>query len=108
MYMFIKLFNSALGAILLSLSTSICFGEIIHVDKAIETETFQVFHATPTGIIVARECKTCPELRLTTNTNTQAIHNGKSVSITSVPTLANNTITVIYDPQTNIAKKILW
>ena len=90
------------------INSNSCIAEIIHVDKAIEAEKFQMFNSKPTGYVLARECNKCPELRLTTNANTQAIRNGKSVPLGNVPTVATTTITVIYDPKTNVAKKILW
>jgi hypothetical protein len=104
----IKIFKHLLIFLLVGANANVSVAEIIHVDKAIEAEKFLMFHSIPTGYVLARECKTCPELRLTTNAATQAIYNGHPVSIKSVPTAATSTITVIYDPKTNVAKKILW
>ena len=103
-----KLIKLLLFVLLACVNASVCVAEIIHVDKAIEAEKFQMFHTGQSGYIMARECAKCPELRLTTNTNTQAIYNGHAVPLSSVPPVSTTTMTVIYDPQTNVAKKILW
>ena len=87
---------------------NVSIAEIIHVDKAIEAEKFQMYHSSPTGYVLARECAKCPELKLTTTDNTQAIYNGTAVPLSSVPAVSTTTMTVIYDPKSKIAKKILW
>ena len=103
-----KSFKNLLFVLLACVNTNVCVAEIIHVDKAIEAEKFQMFHTNPTGYILARECAKCPELRLTTTANTQAIYNGRTVPLSTVPAVAITTMTVIYDPKTSVAKKILW
>ena len=106
--MCIKLLKHLIFILLACVNINVCVAEIIHVDKAIEAEKFQMFHTNPTGYILARECAKCPELRLTTTANTQAIYNGRTVPLSSVPAVSTTTMTVIYDPQTSVAKKILW
>jgi hypothetical protein len=104
----IKSFKHLLLVLLACVNTNVCLAEIIHVDKAIEAEKFLMFHSNPTGYVLARECAKCPELRFTTTADTQAIYNGRAVPLSSVPAVATTTMTVIYDPQSNVAKKILW
>lgn len=103
-----KLVKHLFIVLLACINANVCIAEIIHVDKAIEAEKFQMFHTGQSGYILARECAECPELRLTTTANTQAIFNGHAVSLSSVPAVSTTTMTVIYDPQSKVAKKILW
>jgi hypothetical protein len=83
-------------------------GEYKALEKAIEAEQFQMLNATGNGLILARECKTCPEIRLNVTAATQAFYNHKLVPLSSVPTVTTSVITVFYDPKTLNAKRISW
>lgn len=83
-------------------------GQLKSLEKAIECEQFQMFNAKGNGIIVARECKTCPEVQLNITAATQAFQNHIQVPLSSVPGINTNAITVFYDPKTLNAKRISW
>jgi hypothetical protein len=82
--------------------------EIINLEKSIEAEQLQIINATGNGLILARECPSCPEVRLNINSATTALHRNKATPLSSVPTKSDTAITVIYDPATLTAKRIRW
>ncbi|MBI3562265.1 MAG: hypothetical protein HY080_11200 [Gammaproteobacteria bacterium] len=82
--------------------------EIINLEKSVESNQLTIFNASGNGIIVARECATCPDVRLNITPNTQAFHDNKPVPLSSVPSYNKSAITVVYDPATLAAKRIYW
>ncbi len=96
-----------LGLLVIS-NNGLCHGKYKALEKAVEAEKLQILNATGNGIIVARECKSCPEVRLNITATTQALHNNVQVPVTSVPTMHTGVITVIYDPKTLNASRIIW
>ena len=82
--------------------------ETIDLEKSIEAEQVQILNSTGNGLILARECATCPNLQLNINSATTAFYQNKAVPLSSVPSKSKNAITVIYDPTSLTAKRIYW
>lgn len=79
-----------------------------HPELPIETADYSITHAEPGGFILARACTTCPMLSLQLDDKSVAIHNGKTMNLKSIPENSKTGITVIYDPKTNIVKRVIW
>ena len=79
-----------------------------HPELPIETADYSITHAEPGGFVLARSCKTCPMLSLQFDDKSQVLHNGKAMSLKSIPQNSKSVITIIYDPKTKIVKRVFW
>ena len=82
--------------------------EMITIEKSVEAVEFQMSNATGNGYILAKECSACPQVHLNITITTQAFSNRKPVPLSQVPAIMTSPITVIYDPKTMNAKRIIW
>lgn len=102
-----SLFPALLIGLLLCWQTALR-AEILHPEAAIEAEEHSVTHARAGGFILARQCEQCDMLSLEIDAATKAYANGKEVPIGSIPSQDKTSITVIYDPKSKVAKRVLW
>lgn len=75
---------------------------------SIESVSFKLEHNGGQGVITARSCPTCPEVKLIATTATRAFANNVSVPMERVPELYTGPLTVVYKPSTMIAERIYW
>lgn len=101
-------FSTALIIMLGLASYSAPRAEIIQNEAAVEAIKFSITHARVGGFIQAQQCQKCPQLNLQIDANTKAIASGKEVPVSSIPPHPTTAVTVIYDPKTKIAKRVLW
>jgi hypothetical protein len=74
----------------------------------IETTELTLKNAHVGGSLLVRPCKDCEMLSLKIDANSQAFFHGKPVSISSIPEHNSSAVTVIYDPNSKVVKRVRW
>jgi hypothetical protein len=92
-------------AILISTAS---YAQDFHPELPIESMDVTVTHAKAGGFILVRPCQSCAMMSLQLDANSKAFTKGKAVSLSSIPEHPSSAITVIYDPQTKIVKRVFW
>lgn len=98
-------FLVTVGTMLLCAAAS---AEVVHPELPIETTDVSITQAKPGGFLLARPCGNCPMMSLQFDENSKAITNGKTVSLSRIPSHSNTGITVIYDPATKVVHRVFW
>lgn len=77
-------------------------------EAPLETNNISITRAQPGGLVLARPCENCAMLTLQFDANSKAMHNGSTVSLTAIPEHVKGAITIIYDPNTMIIRRVRW
>ncbi len=83
--------------------------EILMIEDAIEAESLQInINDSLDGYVIARQCSTCPKVKLKIDKTTQAIKRGKVIHLHQANQLNGKFATIIFDPKTKLVKRIIW
>jgi hypothetical protein len=105
--MFTQILRHIATACAILMSTA-SFAQDEHPELPIESTDVTVTQAKPGGMLLIRPCKDCPMMSLQFDANSKAFTKGKAVSLSSIPEHSRSAITVIYDPKTNMVKRVFW
>jgi len=91
------------------LASSLSYAQDLPPETPIETWNVSITQARPGGSLLVRPCKDCPVIHLQFDAQSQAIANGKPVSLTAIPEHPSKAaLTVIYDPKTRVIRRVIW
>ncbi|OGT18953.1 MAG: hypothetical protein A2V90_03110 [Gammaproteobacteria bacterium RBG_16_57_12] len=105
---FKRLAQMLLAAIMVTLTLTAHAGFTM-IEDAIEASTFSLeVDKEGYGFIMARNCPSCPEVKVLINEGTRIMQNQKSRTVNHLRERANLGATIIYNLQTRVATKIFW